>query len=325
MTKIERMPNGYVIPENLGKRVSAKELHPHVQSFIQEQLAKNPNITDTELQPLVSNYIDTITKNKKIGSAKTVEMASLSETINSVKQNLAKKPPVISQKVPVTEIPSEVLRANSNMPLVTEPVERVKPVLESTEEYVSSKKKKLQKKQNEIQSKNEKQLARRSNGKTARNAKIVQEKAKYSTANSQIMSREAERIYQQINRIQTPKFKDARESAKVFVKNGYAPLSSANVSADVFIQNGQTWTEKAFDFAEKLQVNAEKSVKPEVKEVIQQVVKEVPKEKIVEKEVVKEVIKEVPKNNKLAMAGTAVAGGLLAWIGSKFAGAKQSA
>ena len=121
------------------------------------------------------------------------------------------------------------------------------------------------------------------------------------------------------------------------IKNGYAPISPAKVSADVFIQKGQTWTEKALDLTEQLLINAERDMKQktkevikdvpavEVKEIVKEVVKEVPKEKIVEKEVVKEIVKEVPKNNKWAIVGAAMVGGLLTWIGTKISAKKQSA
>ena len=147
MTRIETISYGYNIPVTFKNRITNKDLHPYVQTFVQEQLTKNPNITDTELLPLVSNYIDTITNGKKIGSAKKIEMSSLSETIKISKQNLVHKTPVVVQKTPVAAIPSEVLRANSSMPLQTISKKESVPNQETPkEEYISSKKKKLFKK-----------------------------------------------------------------------------------------------------------------------------------------------------------------------------------
>lgn len=366
MNKVGLISYEYKTPNSYGKRINAKELNSSVKNLVKELIARNPQITEQQIMLEINSYIATIEQNgTKLGSLKQKTLGGINQTIKEAQQELNTERYLKKQQIkaklatPVSEIPSDVIRANSNMPLekasqpttVTQPQTEVttKPQVESSvpkaeikeETYISSKKKKAQKKQAEINSHLEKQAARRANGKAGRNAQ-------YLTSN-QLMSTQARRTYEMVennnlhfsaNRAIDSaevfrEVKSAKDSADVFIKNGYTPIkSAAQESAEVFVQNGITPYERALSKIEELQRS---TVNPRVRESVRTVTREIPVEKVVEKEVIKEVVKEVPKTeikevvkevpktNKWAIAGAVLAGGILTWLGSKLLSNKQSA
>lgn len=361
MAIVELISYDYKLPSSYGKRINAKELNTSVRNLVKEIIARNPQITEQQIMLEVDAYIGNIEKSgTKLGRIRQKTLGGISQTINEAQQELKterylKKQRIKAGKtVSVSELPSDVARANSNMALVNTSAQDVVQnsaecvgsksgtdgVVKATteqvakpkaqEEYLSTKKKKILKKQAEEANKLEKQARRGANSKPQRNARYV-------TTNS-LMTSEARRAYEMVenNNLRYIGANRAKDSAEVFVK-------SAKDSADVFIKNGPTQFEKSSVVKETAKgvveeskaatqavVNvAETGSKPKVREVVRTVVKEVPKEKIVEKEVIKEVVKEVPKTeikevvkevsktNKWAIAGAVLAGGALTWLGSK--------
>ena len=383
MKNITTTTHDYITIDNYGKRTNLKKLNGGVREYVKNILTKNPNATYTEIMLEVDHYMDEVAKSgTKISSIRKKVIGGLQQIIDDVnteikkeittQEYLLRQTQYSSQIIPVNELTNEVIKANSNIPLnimqnnetsVNETIEEAVPKIETsknftqdtkTDGYLSSKKKKAQKKRKEIQVQKEKQIARRTNEKSARNAR-------YLTQN-ELMSTEARRAYERVecnNLHFTPNqavdsahvfaVKNAKESADVFIANGFPPIknaaqesadvfiangfppikNAAQESAEIFIKKGVTAFERSLDTIDELE---KKLANIKTKEKVKTVVKEVPVEKTIVKEVVKEnvkevpkeVIKEVPKTNIWAIAGAVFIGGIMTLLGTKLLDNKQS-
>lgn len=199
---------------------------------------------------------------------------------------------------------------------------------EVNSQYMSSKKKKIAKKQAEIQSQAEHKKARLKNTRTARNASYCTKNGiissevkgakeaynliKQTGEKTQTLRKEAIAVYPDNKPYVT---KSAEESAKVFMENGFKPIvkpsSNSNSRKSRSYGGGSN---HYYQYGSSSRNNISSATASTASTVSAPVKNTVKNEVVTE---IKEVIKEVPKTNKWLVAGAVVTGGVLGWLGTK--------